>query len=91
MSSFDLDGLPDSLTEIGSIHISLVMGSEGLGTTYEYEGVSIEAAIGHTMVVLDRLRDEASSQWGTCPGCGESYDEDDEDETDEFDVPPEGY
>lgn len=59
----EYDALPESLIETGSINISLVMGREGQGTSYTYEGVSLDAAIGHLTVVLDRMRAEAAKQW----------------------------
>lgn len=57
------DALPTELIETGSIHISLVMGREGHGTSYTYQGVSLDSAIGHLTVVLDRMRAEAATEW----------------------------
>lgn len=58
------DALPTELIETGSIHISVVMGADGMGTSYSYAGVGLDAAIGHLTVVLDRMRAEAAQQWG---------------------------
>lgn len=71
------DLVEDNTAEIGSIKISIVMGEEGLGTVFSIDGISRESAIGHIIVVLDRLREVASFSWADdddknceCPHCG---------------------
>lgn len=84
-----LEGLPEDVTEIGNISISLFIGEDGVSFAYGYEGVAREAAIGYLTVVLDRVRDEVALDWGEeddhpclgpeCPSCGFSIDVDEED------------
>ena len=72
--------LPDDLIQTGAIHIYVVMGSAGTGTSFTYEDtMSLESAIGHVTVVLDRLKEEAAAKWDHCPGCGEPYEPLDDD------------
>lgn len=69
--------------EVSSVHIGVFVTEEGLSLGYNYDGMSLEAAIGHMVVVLDRMKEEAASKWATCPGCGEPWEdhfEEDEDD-----------
>lgn len=77
------DQMPDNLAEVGNIHISVVMGEEGLATAFTIDNVSREAAIGHLTIVLDRLRQGASLTWHSdegpqCPYCGTDFDEEED-------------
>lgn len=76
--------LPENLAEVGNIHISIVMGESGLGTTFTVDSISREAAIGHLTIVLDRLRQAAAWTWNDpdhyCPNCDGDLDDEDLDD-----------
>lgn len=75
-----LDGIPSDATVVGKIEIALVLSGDGIGTAYGVEGMTNEAAIGYLTIVTDRLREERSLQWDTCPGCGEPWDSHEDDD-----------
>lgn len=88
-----LSGLPDNVTEVGAVNISIYMGEEGVSFAYGYDGVAREAAIGYLQCVMDRLRDEARMDWGDyedggiclgpeCPECGFTLDDPDDEDPD---------
>lgn len=76
--------IPDGLTEIGSVHISVLLAQEGTTTAFSLSGISREEAIGHLTTVMDRLRYEVSCGWDDdeleCPHCGEPYFEEPKDD-----------
>lgn len=82
------DLVEDNTAEIGSVKISVVMGEEGLGTIFSIDNLSRESAIGHIIVVLDRLREVASFSWANddcdheCPHCGGDLHSDPEEDDD---------
>lgn len=82
-----LTGLPPNASQVGSIEIVLYLDEDGIGTAFGYEGISKEAALGHMLVVMDRIRKEREYEWATCPDCkrpwAEHFDSDDEDEEDD--------
>jgi len=76
-----LKSLPDDVTEVGAISISLFMGSEGLDYGYGIEGLSKEAALGYLQAVADNIRSDCAMDWDMglaehmcigpeCPNCG---------------------
>lgn len=76
-----LKDLPEDVTEIGAISISLFMGSDGIDYGYGMEGLSKEAALGYLQAVADRIRADCSMDWSEgdeeflcigpeCPNCG---------------------
>lgn len=71
--------------KIAEINIELYLSGAGVSTAYGYEGLTLDAAIGHITVVLDRMREERKLQWDTCPGCGLPWAEHFEPEEDEED------
>jgi hypothetical protein len=86
-----LIGFPPNAQQVGSIEIALYLTEDGTGTAYGLDGVTPEAAIGYLTIVTDRLREERSLQWDTCPGCGLPYDEcaergEDDDEAEDEDM-----
>lgn len=79
-----MPALPDNVTEVGNIHISVVLAEDGPHTAFSFDGVSPEAAIGHLTVVIDRFRAMAADGWGDdfecdcdCPNCHDPEDDDD--------------
>jgi hypothetical protein len=85
-----LTGLPPEATTVGSIEILLYLDNDGIGTAYGFEGVAPEAALGYMTIVMDRIREERSFQWDTCPGCGEpmaSHGDQDEEDDDYYELP----
>lgn len=55
--------LPDDVTEVGSIHISIGMGKNGTGASFVTEGIAAEAAIGYLIAVTDQLREQVRDRW----------------------------
>lgn len=85
--SFDL---PDTATVVGTLTITSYIDADGsFKTGYDVDGISDEAAIGALVVVGDRIREEASSKWETCPDCGRPWSEhgDDRDQYPDDDGP----
>lgn len=67
--------IDESILVVGQIEIALIIDKSGdTGKVYGFEGMSVDEAIGHMTVVLDRLREERSYQWDSC-ACGHSWDE----------------
>ncbi len=79
----------DRSTEVGSVHISVLLDEDGTAPAFELTDLSTAEAIGYVTVVLDRLRREAMSSWSDitddleCPHCGEPYIEKDSEDDDE--------
>lgn len=56
--------LPDDVPEVGFVYISLGLDAEGgPAVAWDYDGVSIEAAIGHLIALSDILRDQNREDW----------------------------
>lgn len=72
--------------QVGEISIKLFLsaGEGGMSMDYDLDGVTPEQALGHLMVVTDRIREECKYKWGTCPCCGEPYGSHDLDDDDEY-------
>lgn len=88
-----LDELPDDVTALGSVTVTLYMNGSGTSFGYKLDGMAREAALGYLIAVTDRIRDDIKYDWDggehdcigpECPACGFSLDqlseEDPEDE-----------
>lgn len=69
LTGTDSSGRP----KVGEFNIELYLSEHGVITSFGYDGMTKEAAIGHLQVVLDRLRKERESEWDTCPCCREPW------------------
>lgn len=49
--------------------ITLNVADEGLSTSIDYDGMTIDAAIGYLTTASDRLRKEREYSWDTCAEC----------------------
>lgn len=78
-----LTGVPEDAAQIASIEVGIYFTEHGEHVAYGLDGLSPEAAIGYLTVVQDRLREERSYQWNTCPGCGEPWSDHFDDEDDD--------
>lgn len=79
--------IPDNSAEVGSVKISVILTDDGLSTVYTVDGLAREAALGHMLLVMDRMRQAAAASWEPpfceCPHCGEDINDDtDEDDDD---------
>jgi hypothetical protein len=71
--------LPDDVPEVGYVYISLGLDANGgPATAWDYDGISIEAAIGHLIALSDVLRDQNREDWEPLE-VEESHDEDADD------------
>lgn len=80
-----LDELPDDVTALGTITVTLYMNDVGTSFGYLLDGMSREAALGYLIAVSDRIRDDIKYDWSDsgeehgclgpeCPACGFSTD-----------------
>ena len=75
--------IDDTTTVVGRIEVAVILKDGGeYGIAYGVEDLSLDAAIGHLMVVTDRMRDERRYEWDTAPD-GEDWDAFWSDEEDE--------
>lgn len=75
--------LPEGAVVFGSLKIVVTMSNDGPAISYGLEDMTPESAIGYLTVVTDRLREECSLKWQTCPGCVEDWESHFEDEDDD--------